>query len=902
MIYNFKLNIMVNLGREFWTEGNGKHFIDSQKNTLLTIFKSALVFFILLQTSVSIAQTAVTPCYRAMTGRSVIARPVVNGLFCIGCTNTNLTNITNADLDDSANIGQLITLFGGSGIGVKNIVASYPAGTVAGFNVDLGANTFSVALLNSITISTYDKDILQEQSTSSTLLGVPVVGSNSKRTFLYFNTTKSFDEVRITQSNVTGLFSSMNIYYAMAFDPACGFFENNQVCDDGIQGNKTTITSTGALDCLACSLQNPENINDGDKTNYASLTIPANVVTTTSVGVLDTEQIYPAGNRAGFVISPNDSNTILSLDILNSITIETYLFGKLQESKTFSQGNGLVNLSLLSYGGTIGKQKFSIDTSKNFNEVRLKIGQGVGVNLGTLRIYYAFEEPTTCNDCKNSLLSSNASPYKGSLVYGTVGSCGLLCSEPWTGRYGLVAVNSLTNEANAINTTTTDYGVYSSTASLGLLQAGGNITIQNDGPLFPTGTFGGFTIEREATTIDLSLLSSLTVMLYNGTTLVSEKSASALVSNSIISTNSGKVIVGIKSPAPFNRIRLKIHDGLVNLNLGGGIRIYDAFVVVDSDNDDIPDCIDTCAGSNIDADGDGIPDGCDPFVCINDKSSVIDTDFDGVPDSCDLDSDNDGILDAIENTNNDAKFTNDDFDNDAVPNYLDLDSDNDAVLDLYESGATIYVADTYDAANRGVLTGTVGNNGILNALETAPDSGIVTYILRNSVPTTDAPNFANLFSTSSSHTISDIHMTYYAPFEDVSGNGEVNDFTDLDNDGIADVVDGLISTDVQERGSLSHHRPPYMVTIEKKEGRPGLNYMAKAYPNPISQGDNLDIEISDLNAKITYSLVTMQGAVIEAKAITGNNAKINTANLASGMYLLNVATQSGNTVFKIIVK
>jgi hypothetical protein len=57
-----------------------------------------------------------------------------------------------------------------------------------------------------------------------------------------------------------------------------------------------------------------------------------------------------------------------------------------------------------------------------------------------------------------------------------------------------------------------------------------------------------------------------------------------------------------------------------------------------------------------------------------------DTDMDGIPDSLDLDDDNDGILDTVENAQMNA-----DIDGDGIPNRLDLDSDNDGVNDVDEA-------------------------------------------------------------------------------------------------------------------------------------------------------------------------------------------------------------------------
>ncbi|MFZ9004624.1 MAG: cadherin-like domain-containing protein, partial [Robiginitalea sp.] len=55
---------------------------------------------------------------------------------------------------------------------------------------------------------------------------------------------------------------------------------------------------------------------------------------------------------------------------------------------------------------------------------------------------------------------------------------------------------------------------------------------------------------------------------------------------------------------------------------------------------------------------------------------VADTDGDGVPDQADLDDDNDGILDTVEDGNTDG---------DGLPDSLDIDSDNDGIPDNVEA-------------------------------------------------------------------------------------------------------------------------------------------------------------------------------------------------------------------------
>jgi uncharacterized repeat protein (TIGR01451 family) len=150
----------------------------------------------------------------------------------------------------------------------------------------------------------------------------------------------------------------------------------------------------------------------------------------------------------------------------------------------------------------------------------------------------------------------------------------------------------------------------------------------------------------------------------------------------------------------------------------------------DSDNDGIPNYLDTDFPGRGDSNLDGIDD-------------KFDTDLDGKINMLDLDSDNDGIPDVVEaygvDTNGDGKidnYTDTDgdgfsqnvdanntgannssvglgvinFDNDAVPNFLDVDSDNDGIPDVIEVGGP-------DTNNDGRIDGFVdaNNDGLHDA-------------------------------------------------------------------------------------------------------------------------------------------------------------------------------------------
>ena len=149
---------------------------------------------------------------------------------------------------------------------------------------------------------------------------------------------------------------------------------------------------------------------------------------------------------------------------------------------------------------------------------------------------------------------------------------------------------------------------------------------------------------------------------------------------------------------------------------------------MDSDGDGVSDGSDQCPGYNdtSDADGNGIPDGCDTdadgdtlpnnyedldndgnlsnddtdtdgipnwldddddgdTVSTSDEYGEGDTDNDGIADYLDNDDDNDTLLTANEDVNGDGNPKNDDTDSDGIPNYLDDDDDGDGILTKNES-------------------------------------------------------------------------------------------------------------------------------------------------------------------------------------------------------------------------
>ena len=118
----------------------------------------------------------------------------------------------------------------------------------------------------------------------------------------------------------------------------------------------------------------------------------------------------------------------------------------------------------------------------------------------------------------------------------------------------------------------------------------------------------------------------------------------------------------------------------------------------DGDGDGIPQLVDGAPSVFGDANNPTLPDGNNNGT--PDYRDPSDTDGDGIADATDLDDDNDGILDTVE----DAQLSPD-TDGDSVPNRLDLDSDNDGINDVIETNGT-------DANRDGIADDAVSPQGI----------------------------------------------------------------------------------------------------------------------------------------------------------------------------------------------
>lgn len=164
---------------------------------------------------------------------------------------------------------------------------------------------------------------------------------------------------------------------------------------------------------------------------------------------------------------------------------------------------------------------------------------------------------------------------------------------------------------------------------------------------------------------------------------------------------------------------------------------------------------------------------------FRETDGALDSDFDGVPDSIDIDDDNDGITDIDESVCSPGCLDRD-SDGDGIVDRLDLDSDNDGILDITEAGGG-----SFDANNDGRVDDYMeglGPDGLASVFEpTSGDSSNLPNL------DTDGDGFKDFVDLDSDN--DGIFDIIEAGGQDLDSDGSVDNTTDGDNDGIANLYD-----------------------------------------------------------------------------------------------------------------
>lgn len=305
-----------------------------------------------------------------------------------------------------------------------------------------------------------------------------------------------------------------------------------------------SVTPSSAIEAVDASTTNATSVG-------SILGLPG------TLSVTDNFSTYPGGSFLGFRVSNSAGLLgVLGLDLLNGITIRTYMNNTLLETK--NGASVLLGLGLLT-----GSAPYEIGfiTSAPANRVEISFSSA----LGSINVYNAIfkcfsEGPAfACNT--RTILKSPAYP-----VTVDKNTSGLL-------NVGLLGENIL-NLDYLLDADTTNYATVNQ--SLANVGNGLQISVKKSLSPFPGGYYAGFDIGQSGT-LALDLLDNLGVATYLNGNLQETVTGSGSLLNlgTSLLNGDGRKLIGFKTdPAkPFNEIRL-VSTGSVALNVLKQLRIY----------------------------------------------------------------------------------------------------------------------------------------------------------------------------------------------------------------------------------------------------------------------------------------------------------------------------------------
>ncbi|MUH73642.1 choice-of-anchor L domain-containing protein [Psychrosphaera haliotis] len=261
----------------------------------------------------------------------------------------------------------------------------------------------------------------------------------------------------------------------------------------------------------------------------------------------------------------------------------------------------------------------------------------------------------------------------------------------------------------------------------------------------------------------------------------------------------------------------------------------------DSDNDGIDDLLDADITGGTDANNDG----------IDDTVSGLDSDADGISDYKEVDSDNDGIPDAIESV------------------ALQIDSDSDGIYDVYDADFTLGadtnnngIDDSFDAAITGGID--VNDDGLDDlTIVTANADGDALPDYRD--PDSDNDGIADSVEANSSFmdvdgdSVDDAYDADFVLDRDDNNDGIVDSVqVDIDGDGVIDMFD----LDSDNDGRLDSLEAPTLDA--NKDGIANSNEPLVTEPTDTDNDGIFDFRDLDSNGDGTFDIANTPEQAFDA--------------------------------------
>ena len=344
----------------------------------------------------------------------------------------------------------------------------------------------------------------------------------------------------------------------------------------GNEGQYTVVESSGSQGGISLfnKINNRQNLVDGDYTNYAEATNVLSLIQFGSLaGVHSSQDIAPQGGRktrVGFVMQTN--NQLLGADVLKFFFIRLYKDGK-EVFSGLTAENDAVGVGLVGNDGS--KLRFYVETDKTFDQVELWTAGLLNVNLNTFRLYYAFYEPTTCEEYAGTseacMEMITAQKHGATINYAETKSSSVASVGATTNNLSYVIDNSQQTAASIVA------GV--SLISRPTVAVKFN-SIRGGQPL-------GAILRTPGYVLNASVLQNVTIAAYNGGQAVaSESTSSGLASIEVIS-DAGLAYMEVTPLQDYNEVRISfpsLADALETVWLSG------FYIRPDANGNGIPDC------------------------------------------------------------------------------------------------------------------------------------------------------------------------------------------------------------------------------------------------------------------------------------------------------------------------
>lgn len=342
------------------------------------------------------------------------------------------------------------------------------------------------------------------------------------------------------------------------------------------QGQYTVVESSGSQGGISLfnKINYRQNLVDDDYTNYAEATNVLSLIQFGSLaGVHSSQDIAPQGGektRVGFVMQTN--NQLLGADVLKFFFIRLYKDGK-EVFSGLTAENDAVGVGLVGNDGS--KLRFYVETDRTFDQVELWTAGLLNVNLNTFRLYYAFYEPTTCEEY--------AGTSEACMEMITAQKHGATINYAETKFPSVVGVGTTMNNLS--------YVIDNSQQTAASIVAGVSLISRSTVAVKFNRVRGGQPVGAILRTpgygLNASVLQNVTIAAYNGGQAVaSESTSSGLASIEVIS-NAGLAYMEVTPLQDYDEVRISfpsLADALETVWLSG------FYIRPDANGNGIPDC------------------------------------------------------------------------------------------------------------------------------------------------------------------------------------------------------------------------------------------------------------------------------------------------------------------------